>query len=199
MAMFLFINQRKCYRPGAGTSPAYEAGNSTNWHLDSWNDGTPGKFVQIYIMQVGFVIIQYTLRHSSLQVKPKPYFIIVSMSFVYCSGSGSGSSRTAPSNRTHSPEETFLCLWVGADGLHCDDLIIGCNLNTHLRQVHGVHGADKDRMLCRWRSCYKELNKENLARHIEETHLGIVHTCTGCGAKFSRKDTLNKHRVTFQH
>ncbi|KIK41285.1 hypothetical protein CY34DRAFT_29177, partial [Suillus luteus UH-Slu-Lm8-n1] len=86
------------------------------------------------------------------------------------------------------------CLWVGADGLHCDDLIRCYDLDTHLRQVHGVHGSDKDRMLCRWRSCNKELNKENFVRHIEEIHMGIVHTCTACGATFSRKDTLIKHR-----
>ncbi|KIK44150.1 hypothetical protein CY34DRAFT_802948 [Suillus luteus UH-Slu-Lm8-n1] len=152
----------------AGTSPAYEAENPTNWYSDSWNDGTPGEFVQIYILQLGFIIIQYALRHSSLQ-------------------------------RTHSSEEMFLCLWVGAGGLHCGDLIRGCNLNAHLRQVHGVRGADKDRMFCRWRSCNREFNKENLARHIEEIHMRIVHTCTVCGAEFSRKDTLTKHRATSKH
>jgi hypothetical protein len=64
--MVLFTDQRKFHRPGAGTSPAHEAGIPTNYYLGSWNDGPPGRFVQnIY---TGFAITRRSLRYSSLQV-----------------------------------------------------------------------------------------------------------------------------------
>lgn len=150
---------------------------------------------RLYILQVGFVITQYSLRHSSLQVKL--HFIITLMNFQHYSGNG-GSESSASSIRTHSSGETFLCLWVGAGGLHCGDLIRGCDFSAHQRQVHGVHGSDRDRVLCQWDSCNRELNKESLARHVEEVHMVIAHTCW-CGSTFSRRDTLSKHKRTQQH
>ncbi|KAG2369025.1 hypothetical protein BDR07DRAFT_846536 [Suillus spraguei] len=90
----------------------------------------------------------------------------------------------------------FQCFWVCEhNGLHCNDLIRGHGVSAHLREVHGIHGPDKARVVCRWEHCGRELNKESLARHFEELHLGIAYWCE-CGVPFSRKDTLNRHKKT---
>ncbi|KAG2117418.1 hypothetical protein BD769DRAFT_1485039 [Suillus cothurnatus] len=86
-----------------------------------------------------------------------------------------------------------MCLWDVRDGLRCNELIRGQYIPTHFREAHGIHGPDKKRVICLWESCNREFNKESLARHVGEVHLGIVFPCD-CGAVFSRKDTLNKHR-----
>ncbi|KAG2126658.1 hypothetical protein BD769DRAFT_1461326 [Suillus cothurnatus] len=114
--------------------------------------------------------------------------------YYYSSNGGSGSSA---SQTGHSLDETFQCMWSSAHGygLHCNALICGRNLSVHLREAHGIYGADKDRVVCQWEFCNKELNKESLTRHLEETHMGIIHRCQ-CGSTFSRRDTLNKHMKT---
>ncbi|KAG2075442.1 hypothetical protein BDR04DRAFT_41804 [Suillus decipiens] len=96
----------------------------------------------------------------------------------------------------HYLNETFMCMWSVGHGLHCNDLICGKNLSTHLREVHGVHGSDKTRVPCRWNTCNKEVNKESLGRHIEEIHMRVAYKCEQCPKAFSRKDTLNKHKRT---
>lgn len=47
--MVLFTDQRKFHRPGAGTSPAHEAGIPTSWNSDSWNDGPPGRYFSLQV------------------------------------------------------------------------------------------------------------------------------------------------------
>ncbi|KAG2075414.1 hypothetical protein BDR04DRAFT_1150225 [Suillus decipiens] len=99
---------------------------------------------------------------------------------------------------THTLDEMFLCLWDVAQGLHCDALIHGNELSTHLREAHGIHGPDNRRVFCLWESCNREFNKESLARHVEEIHLRIAYKCD-CGRIFSRRDTLNRHKRNEQH
>ncbi|KAG1819690.1 uncharacterized protein BJ212DRAFT_1060736 [Suillus subaureus] len=88
-------------------------------------------------------------------------------------------------------------MWDCAHGLYCNALIRGHNLSAHLREVHGIHGTDKTRVICKWKRCDRELHKESLVRHVEEAHMGISHPCE-CGATFSRRDTLNRHKKTCQ-
>ncbi|KAG0696880.1 hypothetical protein DFH29DRAFT_836482 [Suillus ampliporus] len=106
--------------------------------------------------------------------------------------SGNESSNTLEL-RAHSLEETFQCMWGGPYGLHCNDLIRGHDLQSHLREAHRIHGSDKLRVECKWSYCSKVFNKQSLSRHVEETHMGIVHLCD-CGKTFSRRDTLSKHK-----
>ncbi|KAG1845320.1 hypothetical protein DFJ58DRAFT_510544 [Suillus subalutaceus] len=96
----------------------------------------------------------------------------------------------------HSLDEMFQCMWDCPYPLHCNALIRGYNLSAHLREAHGIHGSDKTRLLCQWKTCNREFNKESLSRHVEEVHMGIVYRCEWCGTPFSRKDTLNKHKKT---
>ncbi|KAG2101122.1 hypothetical protein BD769DRAFT_1508391 [Suillus cothurnatus] len=107
--------------------------------------------------------------------------------------SSNGVSNRSASEPGHSLNETFQCMWNCPGGVHCNDLIRGFELSAHLRETHGIHGSDKSRLWCLWNSCHKEVNKESLVRHVEEIHMRIEHMC-GCGASFSRKDTLNRHR-----
>ncbi|KAG1841122.1 hypothetical protein DFJ58DRAFT_77755 [Suillus subalutaceus] len=95
----------------------------------------------------------------------------------------------------HLLGDMFQCMWHCGNGLHCNALIRGHNLSAHLREAHGIEGSDMTRVWCLWNSCNREFNKESLSRHVEEVHMGIVHAC-GCGAVFSRKDTLAKHKRT---
>ncbi|KAG1857882.1 hypothetical protein C8R48DRAFT_269827 [Suillus tomentosus] len=105
-----------------------------------------------------------------------------------------------PVPEKHRIDETFQCFWhwPQCQDLHCNDFFYGYNLSRHLQEKHGIHGSDKDHVFCLWNSCYLELNKESLTRHVEEKHLKIVHPC-GCGKEFSRRDTLNRHRREKQH
>lgn len=98
----------------------------------------------------------------------------------------------------HSLDETFHCWWDSVWGLHCNDLFCGNNLSAHLQEVHQIHGvSDESRVYCRWNQCNLELNKESLVGHIEEKHLGVVHSCQcdTCGKSFSHKDTLSRHKM----
>ncbi|KAG1724110.1 uncharacterized protein EDB91DRAFT_1087608 [Suillus paluster] len=103
---------------------------------------------------------------------------------------GSSESSAAQGPVAHVLEETFQCMWGYMNGLHCDELIIGNSLSTHLRNFHGVCGAAKLKLVCNWMHCGRELDKESLSRHIEEIHMGIVYFCE-CGKRFSRRCTLN--------
>ncbi|OJA19530.1 hypothetical protein AZE42_06608 [Rhizopogon vesiculosus] len=110
-------------------------------------------------------------------------------------------SYTPPSSSTlahdHSLDELFQCWWDGEYGLHCNDLFRGNDLSAHLRDVHGIRGADKSPVCCRWNRCNLAMKKESIVRHVEERHLGIAHPCDTCGKKsFSRQDTLNRHKKT---
>ncbi|KAG2145309.1 uncharacterized protein EDB93DRAFT_513224 [Suillus bovinus] len=118
------------------------------------------------------------------------------MSFQYYSSNGVSDS--SMSTFGHSIDSMFQCLWDCSQGLHCNDLIRSYDVSAHLREVHGIHGPDKSPVTCRWQSCNRGLEKETLARHIEEIHVGIVYRCQ-CGDTFSRKDTLNKHKTKLQH
>ncbi|KAG2118389.1 hypothetical protein DEU56DRAFT_142975 [Suillus clintonianus] len=119
------------------------------------------------------------------------------MSFVHYNGVPN-SSASASGNSGHYLGETFFCMWDHIQGLHCNHFFYGYNLNTHLRDVHGIHGPDKYRVLCKWNGCGLEVNKESLGRHVEEKHMRIIHSCE-CGKTFSRRDTLSRHRTTCPH
>jgi serine/threonine protein kinase len=130
------------------------------------------------------------LSTSTISVPPDS---TLPTAFNYSSGRFSGSS-TAPASRAHYLNDTFQCKWSIANGLRCDALIRGHDISSHLPEAHGIHGSDKSRVRCTWNDCNRELNKESLLRHVEEIHLNIVHPCEMCGATFSRRDTLHKHR-----
>ncbi|OAX30802.1 hypothetical protein K503DRAFT_788231 [Rhizopogon vinicolor AM-OR11-026] len=97
----------------------------------------------------------------------------------------------------YSLDGLFQCWWDGQYGLHCNDLFHGNDLSAHLRDAHGIRGADKSFVCCQWDQCNSVMKKESLVRHVEERHLGIAYRCDTCGKKsYSRKDTLNRHKKT---
>ena len=96
----------------------------------------------------------------------------------------------------HTLDETFMCRWREVYGLHCGSLFCGNNLTAHLRDAHDIHGADKKRVYCLWEGCNTEMNKESIARHVEEKHLMVVYPCGTCRSSFTRRDTLKKHKTT---
>lgn len=104
----------------------------------------------------------------------------------------SGSS-TSPGPTGHSLGDLFQCMWNCPNGLHCNDLIRGRDISSHLRVVHGIRGHGKSHVNCLWHGCNMTLNKESLLRHVEEVHLRIVYSCD-CGKTFSRKDILSTHK-----
>ncbi|KAG2032693.1 hypothetical protein BDR03DRAFT_969253 [Suillus americanus] len=112
--------------------------------------------------------------------------------FNYSSGRLNESS-TVLAPGVHSLDKPFQCMWDVAHRLHCNALIRGYNISSHLREVHGIHGSDKCRNMCIWNGCNRELKKESLLRHVEEVHLRIVYSCD-CGNTYSRRDTLNRHQ-----
>ncbi|KAG2749959.1 hypothetical protein P692DRAFT_20452042 [Suillus brevipes Sb2] len=95
-----------------------------------------------------------------------------------------------------SLDPMFQCLWSGPDGSRsgCNYPFFARELSAHLCEYHGIRGADKSRIHCSWDDCNKELNKENLSRHVEERHLRIMHPCDTCNKTFTRKYNLNHHR-----
>lgn len=80
MDMVLFTNQRKFHRPGAGTSPAHEAGVPTNWCWDSWNDDPPSRSSRTLIYYSGL------RNHSSLPqiLKSASITITIAASLLSC-------------------------------------------------------------------------------------------------------------------
>jgi len=132
------------------------------------------------------------VEKSSTSTISLPAYSTPPIAFNYSSGGFSRSS-TAMAPGTHSLNEMFQCMWSIANGLHCNGLIRGHNISSHLREAHGIHGSNKSRVRCTWNDCNREFNKESLSRHVEQVHLGIVYSCD-CGATFSRRVTLNNHR-----
>ncbi|KAG1860897.1 hypothetical protein F4604DRAFT_1112676 [Suillus subluteus] len=98
-------------------------------------------------------------------------------------------------SEAHSLDEMFLCMWDVQHRLRCNALIRGHNFPRHLHEAHGIHGSDRTRVFCLWRSCNKELNKESLSRHVEEVHLRITFS-SDCGNMYSHRHTLKLHKRT---
>ncbi|KAG1845319.1 hypothetical protein DFJ58DRAFT_801181 [Suillus subalutaceus] len=88
----------------------------------------------------------------------------------------------------------FQCLWSGPDGLRCNYPFLAHELSAHLREYHGIRGADKLRVHCSWNDCNKELNKESLSRHVEERHLRVIYPCDSCNKTFTRQYNLSDHK-----
>ncbi|KAG2352261.1 hypothetical protein BDR07DRAFT_1438574 [Suillus spraguei] len=86
------------------------------------------------------------------------------------------------------------CMWNRPDGSRCDYLFFAHELSTHLREYHGIRGADKLRVHCCWNGCHKELKKESLSRHVEEKHLMIMYPCNTCNKTFTREYNLRHHK-----
>ncbi|KAG2055649.1 hypothetical protein BDR06DRAFT_996009 [Suillus hirtellus] len=64
----------------------------------------------------------------------------------------------------------------------------------HLQLLHGVKsGGDKDKMPCHWDGCGKEMQKENISRHIVTVHLSDKTKCASCGKQFTRSDSKLRH------
>ncbi|KAG2075858.1 hypothetical protein BDR04DRAFT_1090608, partial [Suillus decipiens] len=102
-------------------------------------------------------------------------------------------SSIIPGPLAHSPEEMFQCMWGYPHGLHCNCLIRGIHLSSHLREVHGIGTQESARAKCNWNHCGQEFNIESLCEHVEDIHMGIAYFCD-CGSKFSRRDTLSRHK-----
>ncbi|KIK33311.1 hypothetical protein CY34DRAFT_99819, partial [Suillus luteus UH-Slu-Lm8-n1] len=52
----------------------------------------------------------------------------------------------------------------------CNYIILGHQISHHLREFHGIQGADHVRVDCSWDYCDRTISKENLARHVQEAH-----------------------------
>ncbi|KAG1742503.1 hypothetical protein EDB19DRAFT_1595894, partial [Suillus lakei] len=84
------------------------------------------------------------------------------------------------------------CRW--GDG-SCSSLLTfdKSEVAKHL-QVHGVKsGGDKEKMLCNWDGCRKEMKKESISRHIVAVHLSSKTKCASCGKQFARLDSKLRH------
>ncbi|KAG2132971.1 hypothetical protein DEU56DRAFT_422851 [Suillus clintonianus] len=93
-----------------------------------------------------------------------------------------------------SLDPMFLCQWIGPDGSYCNYPLFPRELSAHLLEFHGIRGPDNLRVRCFWNNCNKELNKESLSRHVEETHRRIKYTCGACSKTFTRSYNLAKHQ-----
>lgn len=89
-------------------------------------------------------------------------------------------------------QRPYICGWVVEDR-PCGIPVLGDQFSMHLRDYHGVTGADKIRMRCCWVRCGTSMNKESMVRHVEEMHLQLRYTCTLCGEGFSRRSTMTSH------
>ncbi|KAJ8582278.1 hypothetical protein M405DRAFT_885376 [Rhizopogon salebrosus TDB-379] len=94
----------------------------------------------------------------------------------------------------HSSEEIFICQWIGPAGGPCNHEFSLQDLSLHLREIHGIRGADSLRVHCAWENCNTELNKESLKRHVKSQHLSIVHPCNTCPRRYTRQYGLNQHQ-----
>lgn len=105
-------------------------------------------------------------------------------------------SSSAPGLVAHSIDELFLCMWVVECGLRCNELIRGHDTSKHLRNCHGIKGADDLRVSCCWQGCNMVLNKEGLTRHVQGAHLKILYPCDTCNKMFTRTHNLDVHKRT---
>jgi hypothetical protein len=94
----------------------------------------------------------------------------------------------------HSSEEIFVCQWIGPAGGPCNHEFSLQGLSLHLREIHGIRGADSLRVYCAWENCTKEINKESLTRHVKSQHLSIVHPCNTCPRRYTSRYRLNQHQ-----
>ncbi|KAI6127385.1 hypothetical protein EDD16DRAFT_1516664 [Pisolithus croceorrhizus] len=92
-------------------------------------------------------------------------------------------------------KQPHTCGWVDS-GVVCYQPLLPDEFSNHLRR-HGVTGDDKAKMYCRWVHCNTLMNKESVARHVLEVHLGIKFECPVCGYEFSRRDSMMSHRNKF--
>ncbi|KAF8842597.1 hypothetical protein BDN67DRAFT_965479 [Paxillus ammoniavirescens] len=102
------------------------------------------------------------------------------------------SSESAPST---APAGQLTCEWVGNFGI-CGSTLsqdpkIAC---LHLRDGHGIRGAEKESVICCWYGCYAApMQRGSLIRHILSVHLRTLQwTCPLCGKTFTRKDTAHQ-------
>ncbi|KAG1851333.1 hypothetical protein DFJ58DRAFT_661680 [Suillus subalutaceus] len=86
-----------------------------------------------------------------------------------------------------------LCRW--GDGSCTTSLTSDkSEVGKHLQVLHGIKsGGDKDKMLCRWDGCGKEMKKESISRHIVAVHLTNKTECGSCGKQFARLDSKLRH------
>ncbi|KAG1828527.1 hypothetical protein EV424DRAFT_510203 [Suillus variegatus] len=85
--------------------------------------------------------------------------------------------------------------FCGWDGGSCLTLLTvdKSEVAKHL-QLHGVKpGGDKEKILCQWEGCGKEMKKESISRHIIAVHLDNKTECDSCGKKFARLDSKRRH------
>lgn len=102
---------------------------------------------------------------------------------------------TKVARTVHSSDEIFECQWLDPSG-PCNHEFSRQSISDHLRQFHGIRGADTMRVRCYWHGCGKELNRGNLLRHVKETHLSISYPCDTCNRRFTRQYNLNQHQTT---
>ncbi|KAG6332424.1 hypothetical protein ID866_6666, partial [Astraeus odoratus] len=76
------------------------------------------------------------------------------------------------------------------------------DLIDHLNREHGVNGAAKRDIICRWfppgasKTCGHSIRRSGFSRHLD-VHRGsdVRFPCPlpGCGRSYSRRDVLNSH------
>ena len=94
----------------------------------------------------------------------------------------------------HSSEGIFVCQWMGPFG-PCQHEFYGRDLSAHLREVHGLGGAENSPVTCAWHGCTAVLNRGNLARHVKSKHLSIMYPCATCNQRFTRQYNLSQHQT----
>ncbi|KAN0092690.1 hypothetical protein V8E55_003474 [Tylopilus felleus] len=87
----------------------------------------------------------------------------------------------------------FRCAWA-ANGSPCNVSILGQDISSHLKTVHGAN--DTPKIVCMWGACGEMLNKGCVVRHVQEKHLEYRWPCPKCGAVFNRRGVMDTHRAT---
>ncbi|KAH7929568.1 hypothetical protein BV22DRAFT_122381 [Leucogyrophana mollusca] len=102
--------------------------------------------------------------------------------------------RNAPDGKLH----VHKCLWDSNGPAPCDMWVEGTriSISRHLQNWHGVGPCDKRNLLCLWGDCGKELQGENMARHLlSGSHLEAKVACSKCKSPLAREDAFLRHKA----
>ncbi|KAJ8596352.1 hypothetical protein M405DRAFT_175480 [Rhizopogon salebrosus TDB-379] len=100
---------------------------------------------------------------------------------------------TPPHASSQSPGVyVSVCDWIEND-IPCGQTISGDILGTHLRNAHNVRGNEKRMLVCHWRNCDQELQRNGMRRHVATRHLNLKSHCYYCFKPYSRRDAMTKH------
>ncbi|TFY57207.1 hypothetical protein EVJ58_g7167 [Rhodofomes roseus] len=166
-------------------------------------DGSP-----TYQPQVGAVLHNEMFHHSS------------DTSEQHQTDDLQGPSGQPTSDNNHWPQPSTLvapapsqndgaqvtCCWdgCGVNILCTRDAVKAHYKEAHLKNVYSdssvVAGTDKAMVRCRWSGCTcNEMHATNIWRHVYERHMHVVPKvqCERCSTQFTRKGSLDRHRLRF--